>query len=110
VGSPFGALQSRNFRLWGLRLARLQYRDVDAADGPGLARPDPADPPLRAATSITVGLQFLPLLLFSPYAGAVADRLHKGRILLVSQSVLGLGVLVLSLLVVTGTVQLWQVF
>jgi MFS family permease len=62
------------------------------------------------ATGITVGLQFVPLLLFSPYVGVLADRRSKQRILVWSQSLLGLGALVLSLLVMTHTAHLWEVY
>ncbi len=62
------------------------------------------------ATGITVGLQFMPLLLFSPYVGVLADRRSKRRILACSQSLLGLGTPVLSLLVMTHTVRLWEVY
>ncbi|WP_235433350.1 MULTISPECIES: aldo/keto reductase [Protofrankia] len=57
-----------------------------------------------------MGLQFVPLLLVSPYAGALADRLPKRNIQFVAQALLGLGALALSLLVLTHTVRLWQVF
>ena len=62
------------------------------------------------ATGVTVGLQFLPLLLLSPYVGVLADRTSKRRLLVGSQSLLGLGALVLGLLVMTHTVRLWEVY
>jgi MFS family permease len=62
------------------------------------------------ATGITVGLQFMPLLLFSPYVGVLADRRSKRRILACGQSLLGLRTPVLSLLVMTHTVRLWEVY
>ena len=62
------------------------------------------------ALGITTGLQFLPALLLSPYAGLVADRMPKLRLLKITQSVMAVTALVLGLLAVTGAVQVWHVF
>lgn len=59
---------------------------------------------------IVVGLQFLPMLLFGPYGGLTADRVDKRRLLFVTQSAGGLLALALGTLVVSHTVQLWQVY
>ena len=50
------------------------------------------------------------MLLFGPFGGLVADRVDKRRLLFVTQSAGGLLALVLGVLVVTGAVQLWQVY
>ena len=63
-----------------------------------------------AALGIVTGLQFLPFLLLAPWAGMIADRFPKRRILLVTQVALALSSLVLGVLVVTGTAQLWMVY
>ena len=42
-----------------------------------------------SALGITTGLQFLPVLLLSPYAGVIADRFPKRRLLQVTQAVDG---------------------
>lgn len=62
------------------------------------------------ATGITTGLQFLPILFLGPYAGLVADRYDKRKLLLVTQTVMGLCALLLGLLVLTGTAELWHVY
>jgi len=62
------------------------------------------------ALGITTGLQFLPILLLSPYAGLVADRFPKRRLLQVTQTMLAVPALLLGLLAVTGVAQTWQVF
>jgi MFS family permease len=59
---------------------------------------------------IVVGLQFLPMLLFGPVGGLVADRMNKRRLLYLTQAGGGLLALVLGLLVVSHQVQLWQVY
>jgi MFS family permease len=62
------------------------------------------------ALGITTGLQFLPLLLFSLWGGAIADRYSKRRILMITQSVMGVLALILGVLAVTGTVRIWQIY
>ena len=62
------------------------------------------------ALGITTGLQFLPILLLSPYAGLVADRFSKRRLLQVTQAWLGLSGLLLGVLAVTGVVEPWMVY
>ncbi len=59
---------------------------------------------------IVVGLQFLPMLLFGPFGGLVADRVDKRKLLFVTQSAGGFLALVLGILVVTDAVVLWQVY
>src|SRR5437870_9385294 len=54
-------------------------------------------------------LQFAPMLVLSFFAGALADRLPKRRLVLASQSVLFTQALALALLVHFGHVQYWQV-
>ncbi|MEJ5912897.1 MFS transporter [Pseudokineococcus sp. 1T1Z-3] len=62
------------------------------------------------AVGVTTGLQFLPMLLLGPYAGLVADRVDKRRLLMVTQGLSGLWGLVLGLLVVTDQAELWHVY
>ncbi len=54
-------------------------------------------------------LQFTPILLFSLFAGALADRLPKRRLLVITQSTLMLLAFVLSVLVYTKAIQYWHV-
>jgi MFS family permease len=62
------------------------------------------------ALGITTGLQFLPILLLSPYAGLIADRFPKRRLLQVTQLMLAGPALVLGVLAVTGVAQTWHVY
>jgi MFS family permease len=62
------------------------------------------------ALGIVTGLQFLPFLLLAPWAGLIADRFPRRRILVATQSMLAVSSLVLGLLAVTGTAQLWHVY
>ena len=54
-------------------------------------------------------LQFSPVLLFSIVSGAVADRLPKRPLLVVTQTTLACQGLLLALLVTTGHVEYWHV-
>jgi len=62
------------------------------------------------AVGITTGLQFLPMLLLGPYAGLVADRVDKRKLLMLTQGLSGFWGLVLGLLVVTDRAELWHVY
>lgn len=62
------------------------------------------------ALGIVTGLQFLPFLLLAPWAGLVADRFPRRRILFLTQSMLAASSLLLGVLAVTGTAQLWHVY
>jgi MFS family permease len=63
-----------------------------------------------AAIGITTGLQFLPILLLSPYAGLVADRFPKRRLLQVTQVMMAVPSLLLGLLALTGVAEPWHVY
>ena len=62
------------------------------------------------ALGLVVGLQFLPMLLFGPWGGLVADRMDKRHLLYVTQAGGGILALVLGLLDAAGMVHLWTVF
>ncbi len=113
MSPTFRALHNRNYRLyaaggvvsntgtWMQRIAQdwlvLQLHHGSAAQA-------------GTALGITTGLQFLPILLFSAYAGVLADRFPKRRLLSMTQAFMGLTSLVLGTLAVTGAVQPWMVF
>ena len=62
------------------------------------------------ALGITTGLQFLPFLLLTPFAGLVADRMPKQRLLQLTNLGMALPALVLGLLAVTGNAEVWHVY
>lgn len=62
------------------------------------------------ALGLVTAAQFLPALLLSPWTGLVADRFPKRAVLVVTQTFSGLFALVLGVLVLTDTVQLWHVY
>ena len=57
-----------------------------------------------------LALQFLPVLLFGLYAGVLADRYDKRRVLLATQTSAGLVALTLAILTATGVVTLPLVY
>ena len=62
------------------------------------------------ALGFVVALQFLPVLLFGPWGGVIADRMPKRRLLLITQVAFGLLALLLGTLTATGVVTLWMVY
>ncbi len=61
------------------------------------------------AVGINMALQFGPQLLLVPISGYIADKFDRRRILIVTQSALGLLSLALSMLALSGTLTLWMV-
>ncbi|WP_240044667.1 MFS transporter [Nocardioides albidus] len=63
-----------------------------------------------AALGITTGLQFLPVLLLSPYAGVLADRIPKRVLLQITQAVMALASLALGVIAALGVAETWHVY
>ncbi|WP_329263036.1 MFS transporter [Actinoallomurus sp. NBC_01490] len=107
--SLFRSLHNRNYRLfsagqvvsntgtWMQRVAQ-DWLVLNLTHGSG------------TALGITTGLQFLPLLLFGLYGGVIADRFPKRRILMITQLAMGMLALVLGVLALTGSAQVWHVY
>jgi MFS family permease len=62
------------------------------------------------ALGLVIALQTIPVLLGAPYAGLIADRVDKRRLLVGTQTAMGILALVLGVLTVTGSVKLWMVY
>jgi MFS family permease len=104
----FKALHYREFRLvtgcqlfgnlgtWMDELSRgwLIYQLTDSVVQLGLVR----------------GVQFIPLLFFSPIAGSAADRYSRKKLLLISQGVNALLFAALALLIFTHRIAPWHVY
>lgn len=60
--------------------------------------------------AVATSLQFLPLLLFGPFGGLIADRLDKRKVLYVTQGAAGTLALILGILVATKTATLIDVY
>ena len=63
-----------------------------------------------AAVGIVSGLQFGPQLLFLPWTGSAADRFDQRKLMLITQSAMGLLAVGLGLMTIAGVIALWQVY
>ena len=59
---------------------------------------------------LAVAVQTLPILFLGPYAGVIADRIDKRKLMIVLQAAMGIQALVLGVLTVTNVVRVWEVF
>jgi MFS family permease len=106
--STFRALAIRNYRLFatGALVSNIgTWMQRVAQDWLVLVLTDSP-----AALGITTGLQFLPILLFSAYAGVVGDLFPKRKVIAVTQTAMGLTAVILGVLAVTGVVEPWHVY
>ena len=108
MSPTFEALQIRNFRLYSMG-------GVVSNTGTWMQRVAQDWLVLELTSSgtalgITTGLQFLPFLLVTPFAGLIADRYPKRRVLAFTQLSMAVTAGLLGLLAVTGTVQVWHVY
>ncbi len=62
------------------------------------------------ALGVVTALQFLPILLFSVWGGALADRYRKRVMLMITQTSMGLLAAVLGGLTLSGAVTVWQIY
>ena len=62
------------------------------------------------AVGIVLAFQFAPQVLLLPFTGLAADRLNRRKLLIATQSTMGILSLFLGILTVTGVVELWQVY
>jgi len=62
------------------------------------------------SVGVTAALQFLPMLLFAPWGGLLADRVSKRRLLIITQTLMAIPALTLWLLTVNGSVEVWMVY
>ena len=62
------------------------------------------------ALGLVSSLQFLPVLLFGPLGGVIADRFDKRKILYATQVTAATLAAVLGTLVATGLIEVWMVF
>jgi MFS family permease len=63
-----------------------------------------------AALGIVTAAQFLPIMVLSLFAGVIADRLPRRRLLYVITVVQTIQSVALAVLTLTGTIQLWEVY
>jgi MFS family permease len=109
VSPTFSSLGIRNYRIYatGAFVSNIgTWMGRVAQDWLVLTQLTPHS---STALGIVTGLQFLPFML-APWTGMIADRYPKRAILFVTQTALALSSLVLGILAITGTAQLWMVY
>jgi MFS family permease len=109
VSPTFRALQNRNYRLYlaGSVVSNTgTWMQRVAQDWLVLSLPGTGGTEL----GVTTGLQFLPVLLLSPYAGVVADRFSKRAMLQVTQLGMAFSSLLLGAIAVSGHAEVWMVY
>jgi MFS family permease len=110
VSPTFSSLRYRNYRLWfgGALVANIgTWMQRVAQDWLVLTQLTHNS---GVAVGITTGLQFAPALLLSPLAGLLADRVNRRRLLMATQTAMGVLAAGLGLLVLGGHAQLWHVY
>jgi MFS family permease len=110
VSATFSSLQFRNYRLWftGALVANIgTWMQRVAQDWLVLTQLTDNS---GVALGVVTGLQFAPALFVSPWAGVLADRLDRRKLLIATQGAMGLLAAGLGVLVLSGHVQLWQVY
>ncbi|HET6151399.1 MAG TPA: MFS transporter [Marmoricola sp.] len=113
MNSTFRALRNRNYRLYalgGVVSNTGTWMQRVAQDWLVLTLHHGSAARASTALGLTTALQFLPILLMSPYAGLVADRMPKRRLLQLTQAWMGCSALVLAALALSGVVRPWMVF
>jgi MFS family permease len=63
-----------------------------------------------AAVGVTTAMQFVPSILFGLHGGVVVDRFPRRRLLMITQSLVGLFSLLLAVVALTGTATVWLVW
>jgi MFS family permease len=108
ITRTFSSLSIRNYRLWvvgqGISLSGTWMQTV--AQGLLVLQLTGSG----TALGLVTALQTIPVLLFGPWGGVVADRFPKRRILYVTQAVSAVLGLLLGTLVATGAVRIEMVY
>ena len=108
--STFRSLRSHNYRLWagGAFVSNIgTWMQRTAQDWIVLAELTPHN---ASAVGMVMALQFGPSLLLLPFTGLAADRLDRRKLLLATQASQAVLALVLGILTIAGSVQLWHVY
>jgi MFS family permease len=62
------------------------------------------------AVGVTTAMQFAPSILFGLHGGVIVDRFPRRRLLMITQSLVGLFSVLLAVLALTGTATVWLVW
>ena len=106
----FRALSSVNYRIWfaGAMVSNIgTWMQRTAQDWIVLTELTDYN---ATAVGIVMALQFGPQLLLMPWSGLIADRFDRRKLLILTQTLMGLLALGLGIITVTGVVELWHVY
>ncbi len=107
--ATFQSLRVRNYRLFATgQLISLIFGWVQITAQDWLVLQVSHNSP--SALGVVTALQFTPMLLFTLYAGTLADRLDKRLLLMIVNAAWLVLASLMGLLVISGAVQLWQVY
>jgi MFS family permease len=107
AGATFSSLHNRNYRNYFIG----QVISLIGSWMQMIALPWLVYERTRSGTALglVVAVQSLPVLLLAPYGGVVVDRMDKRRLLMITQSSQGALALVLGVLTLTHSVQIWMI-
>ena len=109
MGAMFLSLRVRNYRLFSTgQLISLIFGWVQITAQDWLVLQLSHNSP--SALGVVTALQFTPMLLFTLYAGKLADRFDKRLMLMIANTAWLVLAALMGALVVSGAVQLWQVY
>src|SRR5699024_2850200 len=110
LSRTFSSLSFYNYRMWFIgalianigtwmqRIAQDWLVLTELTDNSGFA------------VGIVTALQFIPTVFLTPVAGVLTDRFNRRKILLTTQTALGVLAAGLGAMVLTGVAQLWHVY
>ncbi len=110
MSGTFRSLKSFNFRIWtaGSLVSNVgTWMQRVAQDWLVLTQLTHHD---ASVLGVVMGLQFAPQLLFLPWTGSAADRFNQRKLLMLTQTTMGVLALALGALTVTGLIRLWHVY
>jgi MFS family permease len=109
LSTTFRSLQVRNYRLFATgQLVKLLGVWMMFTAQDWLVLDLSGNSP--AALGVVTAVQFLPVLLLTLWAGKLADRLDKRKLLMAANAVFAVTAVVFAILVASGVVELWHVF
>lgn len=107
--SAFRSLSNRNYRVWaaGAFVSNIgTWMQRTAQDWLVLTQLTHHN---ASAVGVVMALQFGPQMALLPLTGYAADHMDQRKLLMLTQSTMGVLALLLGLLTVTGVVRLWEV-
>ncbi|RRC95887.1 MFS transporter [Schaalia canis] len=109
MSRTFASLAHHNFRLWfagNILASSAMWMQRVAQDWLVLTVLTDKS---GAQAGIVIALQFLPMMILSPWTGVVADRVDRRTLVQITQSISALLGLGLGTLILSGSIQLWHV-